>query len=186
METPGETPEALTTRCGIILVPAMTVHAVARVIICMTDTPASATILNGPMRGKNVVMNIDGCCLNHAERPKRNFHMAEPLKRALRNNLEILRSFDARLTTSGGLYDRAPRAVDGTQAWTVAPTARPEAVPRKQEGAARIWLKGQVLSGRHVQGCPPHSILWMPREILVIQPAADEARRRNTCIREEM
>ena len=70
--------------------------------------------------------------------------MAEPLKQALRNNLETLRSFGARLTTSGGLYDKALRAVGGAQARTAAPAARPEAAPRKQEGAARIRLEGRV------------------------------------------
>ena len=66
-----------------------------------------------------------------------------------------------------------------------APAARPEAAPRKQEGAARIRLEGRVLSGRHVQGCPPHSTLWVPRETLITQLAADEARRRDICIRKE-
>ena len=171
VETPEETPEALTARYDTILVPAMTVHTAAHVAACMADTPASAVILDGLMRGKNVVVNIDGCCPDHAERLKRGFHMAEPLKQALRNNLETLRSFGARLTTSGGLY--------------AAPAARPEAAPRKQEGAARIRLEGRVLSGRHVQGCPPHSTLWVPRETLITQLAADEARRRDICIRKE-
>ena len=49
----------------------------------MADTPASAVILDGLMRGKNVVVNIDGCCPDHAERLKRGFHMAEPLKQAI-------------------------------------------------------------------------------------------------------
>ena len=113
VETPEETPEALTARYDTILVPAMTVHTAAHVAACMADTPASAVILDGLMRGKNVVVNIDGCCPDHAERLKRGFHMAEPLKQALRNNLETLRSFGARLTTSGGLYDKALRAVGG-------------------------------------------------------------------------
>lgn len=101
VETPEETPEALTARYDTILVPAMTVHTAAHVTACMADTPASAVILDGLMRGKNVVVNIDGCCPDHAERLKRGFHMTEPLKQALRNNLETLRSFGARLTTSG-------------------------------------------------------------------------------------
>ena len=185
VETPEETPEALTARYDTILVPAMTVHTAAHVAACMADTPASAVILDGLMRGKNVVVNIDGCCPDHAERLKRGFHMAEPLKQALRNNLETFRSFGARLTTSGGLYDKALRAVGGAQARTAAPAARPEAAPRKQEGAARIRLEGRVLSGRHVQGCPPHSTLWVPRETLITQLAADEARRRDICIRKE-
>ena len=191
VETPEETPEALTARYDTILVPAMTVHTAAHVAACMADTPASAVILDGLMRGKNVVVNIDGCCPDHAERLKSlmknayNLGVAEPLKQALRNNLETLRSFGARLTTSGGLYDKALRAVGGAQARTAAPAARPEAAPRKQEGAARIRLEGRVLSGRHVQGCPPHSTLWVPRETLITQLAADEARRRDICIRKE-
>ena len=174
VETPEETPEALTARYDTILVPAMTVHTAAHVAACMADTPASAVILDGLMRGKNVVVNIDGCCPDHAERLKRGFHMAEPLKQAIEG-----------LTTSGGLYDKALRAVGGAQARTAAPAARPEAAPRKQEGAARIRLEGRVLSGRHVQGCPPHSTLWVPRETLITQLAADEARRRDICIRKE-
>ena len=79
------------------------------------------------------------------------------------------------------LLRRAPdhlrRPVGGVQARTAA--------PRKQEGAARIRLEGRVLSGRHVQGCPPHSTLWVPRETLITQLAADEARRRDICIRKE-
>lgn len=96
------------------------------------------------MRGKNVVVNIDGCCPDHAERLKRGFHMAEPLKQALRNNLETLRSFGARLTTSGGLYDKALRA-----GWRGTGPGRRHRLrgrrprPRKQEGAARIrWRAG--------------------------------------------
>lgn len=114
VETPEETPEALTARYDTILVPAMTVHTAAHVAACMADTPASAVILDGLMRGKNVVVNIDGCCPDPAERLKRGFHMTEPLKQALRNNLETLRSFGARLTTSGGLYDKTLWAVGGT------------------------------------------------------------------------
>ena len=106
-------------------------------------------------------------------------------KQALRNNLETLRSFGARLTTSGGLYDKTLRAVGGVQARTAAPAARPEAEPRKQEGSGQLRLEGRVLSGRHVQGYPPHSTLWVPRETLITQLAADEARRRDICIRKE-
>ena len=83
VEAPEETPEALTARYDTILVPAMTVHTAAHVAACMADTPASAVILDGLMRGKNVVVNIDGCCPDHAERLKRGFHMAEPLKQAI-------------------------------------------------------------------------------------------------------
>ena len=54
-----------------------------------------------------------------------NLGVAEPLKQALRNNLETLRSFGARLTTSDGLYDKTLRAVGGPQTRTAALAARP-------------------------------------------------------------
>ena len=58
-------------------------------------------------------------------------------------------------------------------------------VPELVRMGADIRLEGRVLSGRHVQGCPPHSTLWVPRETLITQLAADEARRRDICIRKE-
>ena len=73
---------------------------------------------------------------------------------------------------------------NGWRKWTAALAARQEAEFRKPEGPARVRLEGRVLSGRHVQGCPPHSTLWVPRETLITQLAADEARRRDIYARE--
>ena len=57
----------------------------------LADTPAAAVILDGLMRGKNVIVATDGCCPDHAERARRGFRMAEPLKQTLRTHLEALR-----------------------------------------------------------------------------------------------
>ena len=68
IHTPGETPEALTARYDTIIVPAATVRTAAHVAACMADTPAAAVILDGLMRGKDVILATDGCCGSHSTR----------------------------------------------------------------------------------------------------------------------
>lgn len=111
IETPGDSPEALTVRYDTILVPAMTVNTAAHVAACMADTPAAAVILDGLMRGKNVIVAVDGCCPDNPERVRRGFHMTEALKNKLRGNKNALRDYGAFLTTSDGLGETAKKAV---------------------------------------------------------------------------
>ena len=75
------------------------------------DTPAAAVILDGLMRGKNVIVAVDGCCPDNPERVRRGFHMTEALKNKLRENKNALRDFGAFLTTSDGLGETAKKAV---------------------------------------------------------------------------
>ena len=148
IETPGDSPEALTVRYDTILVPAMTVNTAAHVAACMADTPAAAVILDGLMRGKNVIVAVDGCCPDNPERVRRGFHMTEALKNKLRENKNALRDFGAFLTTSDGLGETAKKAVlsfasafgkqePGVQAVSIAETAmQPAGRPKAAAQAA--------------------------------------------------
>lgn len=111
VEKPGDSPEALTARYDTILVPTLTVNTAAHVAACMADTPAAAIILDGLMRGKNVVAAVDGCCPDNPERIRRGFHMAEALKRKLREHKDALRDYGAALTTSDHLREAANKAI---------------------------------------------------------------------------
>ena len=170
--TPEETPEALTARYDTIIVPAATVRTVAHVAACMADTPAAAVILDGLMRGKDVILATDGCCPDHSERARRGFRMAEPLKQALRGNLETLRSYGARLTPAEGLDQAVQKAL----------LAR-FAPARRQAPAGALRLTGRVISGRQLAACPAGSTVWVEPRALVTQLAADDARRRGITIR---
>lgn len=108
---PGDSPEAMTARYDTILVPALTVNTAAHVAACMADTPAAAIILDGLMRGKNVVVAVDGCCPDNPERLRRGFHMAEGLKKKLREQKDALRDYGAYLTTAGHLREAANQAI---------------------------------------------------------------------------
>lgn len=113
VEKPGAPPEALTARYDTILVPTLTVNTAAHVAACMADTPAAAIILDGLMRGKNVVAAVDGCCPDNPERIRRGFHMAEGLKKKLREQKDTLRDYGAYLTTAGHLRETAKKAIAG-------------------------------------------------------------------------
>ena len=115
IETPGDSPEALTARYDTILVPAMTVNTAAHVAACMADTPAAAIILDGLMRGKNVIVAADGCCPDNPERMRRGFHMTEALKNKLRENkYPYSNRYKPPMPVSGVLKASAPRAPQGS------------------------------------------------------------------------
>ena len=191
---PPEIPEALAYRYDTILVPAMTIRTAAHVAACTADTPSSAVILDGLLRGKNVVINIDGCCPDNPERIRRGYHMVPALRQKLRDNLETLRSYGARLANSDNFDEKVRAAVLSDFRTGAQPQQRREEQSVLTGHAAlipasgqeiRLHMEGRILSGRHLNSCPDGSFVRVPKETMITQLAADEARRRNITIRKE-
>ena len=180
--TPGDTPEALTARYDTIIVPAATVRTTAHVAACMADTPAAAVILDGLMRGKDVILATDGCCPDHSERARRGFRMAEPLKQTLRSHLETLQSYGARLTSAERLDEAVKKALRKrfTPGESSKKPSKAQAAP-----AGEIRLSGHVIGGQQMVTCPSNSTVWVESHALVTQLAADDARRRGITIRKD-
>lgn len=184
VEKPGDSPEALTARYDTILVPALTVNTAAHVASCMADTPAAAIILDGLMRGKNVVVAVDGCCPDNPERIQRGFCMTEALKRKLRENKDALRDFGALLTTSEHLKEAARKAI--TSFAPVSGAANPESQKRTESrpkaelaaGTFRAALEGRVFSEKYIRSYPNNAVIIVPQKTIITQLASDEARRR--------
>ena len=192
--TPGDSPEALTARYDTILVPAMTVNTAAHVAACMADTPAAAIILDGLMRGKNVIVAVDGCCPDNPERIRRGFRMTEALKNKLRENKDALKDFGALLTTSEHLGETVQKAITSfTPAGaSVKPEPRMQAESRPEPniqaksgtkakvnaGMYQAVLEGRVFSGKHIKSYPDHATILVPKRTIITQLASDEARRR--------
>ena len=185
VEKPADSPEALTARYDTILVHALTVNTAAHVAACMADTPAAAIILDGLMRGKNVVAAVDGCCPDNPERIRRGFRMTEALKGKLRENKDTLKSFGAFLTTSDQLRETAKKAIMSFA--SVSSFGRPE--PKRQTenkpekgmaaGTFRAELEGRVFSGKHIKAYPDHATIIVPKRTIITQLVSDEARRRD-------
>lgn len=185
VEKPGDSPEALTARYDTILVPALTVNTAAHVASCMADTPAAAIILDGLMRGKNVIAAVDGCCPDNPERIRRGFCMTEALKRKLRENKDALRNFGAWLTTSEHLGETAKKAI--TSFVPVSGTAKPELKVQTESGKKaaglaagtfRAAMEGRVFSQKHMKSYPDNAVIIVPKRTIITQLASDEARRR--------
>lgn len=195
IERAEETPEALTVQYDTILVPTLTVNTAAHVAACMADTPAAAIILDGLMRGKNVIAAVDGCCPDNPERIRRGFRMTEALKGKLRENKDTLRAYGAHLTTADQLRPAALRAIRGFVPGGAAPEAPKAAAPQAKapSGAAgaggrqvvRPALEGRVFGARYLQNCPSHSLVVVPKGTIVTQLTADNARQRDITIQLE-
>lgn len=92
-------PESLAKEFDNVIVPTMTINTASKIANCMADTPASRLILNSIMRGKNVIIGVDGCCPDNKERVVLGYKMKEPLKAQLRENMKKIASYGAYLTT---------------------------------------------------------------------------------------
>jgi hypothetical protein len=192
ISTPDDAPEVLAARYDTIVVPATTVRTASHVAACLPDTPADALILNSLMRGKNVIMAIDGCCPDNSERAKKGYAMTEPLKQTLRDHMETLRSYGARLTTAERLDVAVKRTIQKslTSAKASAPAegkgeAKPAAAAAQPATAGTVRISGHVISAQKLATCPSNGTAVVESHALVTQMAVDEARRRGITIRKE-
>ncbi len=164
-------PELYAAPFDTILVPALTAHTAARLAACMADTAAARVILNSMMRGKNVVVSVDGCCPDNEERAQKGYRMTEALKARLRENLETIRSYGATLARAKS-FDRATlRAI--APSWAQSPS-RPAKPSYRHEG--------KVLSRTDVAALAPQSVLAVAPGCVITQLARDLAAERGIAI----
>ena len=185
VESADAPPEKVAVGFDTILVPALTVNTAAHLAGCMSDTPAAAMILSGLVKGKNVVIAVDGACPDHPKRKELGYHMAPALRDALHDNLVKLQSYGARLTPAEGMADAARRAIASFLPAGAAEPAR-ERGPAAQGGSViRPALAGRILSVKAVNTAPRGAAIAVPKGTIVTALASDEARRRGVTIRFE-
>lgn len=176
---PDMTPEALTKKYDTFIVPTMTVNTAAHVAGCMADSPAAATILDGMMRGKNVIINIDGCCPDNEQRVVRGFRFTPALRDRLAQNIEALRSYGAYLANSENIADKVRRATGVT--FARAGESEPHAsAPRH---AQEMHTESRVIGARDLMCCERGGVLCVKRGSLITQLAREEAAKRGITIK---
>lgn len=104
-------PEQLAKDFETVIVPAMTINTAAKLACCIADAPAVRIISNAMMRGKNVIIGVDGCCPDNKERAVKGYQMTEGLKNQLRENMKKIASYGGYLTTLDELYDVTKKRV---------------------------------------------------------------------------
>lgn len=188
VEGADQPPEKVAAGFDTILVPALTVNTASHLANCMSDTPAAAMILSGLLKGKNVVIAVDGACPDNPMRAKLGYHMARPLRDALHENLEKLQAYGARLTSAQDMAKAVRKAVTSflpAQAARPNPSAKAEKPAAQGGKVIRPALTGKVLSVKAVIAAPRGAVLLAPKGTLVTALAADEARRRGVAIQIE-
>ena len=173
----GETelpPEAIAAPYYTILVPAMTVNTAAKVANSFCDNPASRLILNSMMKGKNVIIAVDGCCPDNEERAAKGYRMTEPLKAQLRQNLVRLQEFGAVLTTAGKIASKTLRVIGASEAKAPAATTCGCSDLKKTKAApAAAKVTRKVVGRQDVVNLPEGSVLKIPAGSQITQLAMD-------------
>ncbi|WP_324823410.1 flavoprotein [Sinanaerobacter sp. ZZT-01] len=100
-------PELFLREFDAVIVPTMTRNTAAKIACGIADNPASRFLSNALLKGKKVVIAIDGCCPDHKKNAENGYQMKEAFKVQLRDNMKKLASFGAYLTTAECLYESA-------------------------------------------------------------------------------
>lgn len=183
--TTDQPPEALATAYHTILVPCLSINTASHIAACMPDSPASRIITNAMWRGKNVVLNIDGCCPDNAFRVA-HYRMTEPLKAHLRENLAAMQAYGATLTSAKGLYAKTLKTIGAPSAPAAIPAACGEKTRNQPAApAAGKTAVGKVVGRGQVTTTPAGGTLRVPTGCLVTSLAREEAVRRNVTIIQE-
>lgn len=187
VEAADRPPELAAAQFDTILVPALTVNTAAHLANCMSDTPAAAMILSGLLKGKNVVIAVDGACPDNPRRAELGYHMTRPMRDALHGNLEKLQAYGARLTSAQDMARAVRKAVYSfLPAQAAAKPAAAAQAPAAGDGAViRPAMTGKVLSVKAVNTAPQGAAIIVPKGTIVTALASDEARRRGVTIQIE-
>lgn len=182
--TTDQPPEALATSYHTVLVPCLTINTASHIAACMPDSPASRIVTNAMWRGKNVVINIDGCCPDFPGRAAKGYRMTEPLKAYLRENLAKIQAFGATLTSAQGLYAKTLKVIGNlTAAKAEEKPAGSCALPKTTGKAVKVSAK--VLGNGHVMGCPAGGTLVVTKGTVITQLAKEAAAQRGVKIVQE-
>ena len=188
VESPDGFPEQVAARFDTILAPALTVRTAAYLANCMPETPAATMIFNGLMKGKNVVIAVDGACPDNPKRKELGYHMTPALRDVLHENLEKLQAYGARLTPAEDMAKAVRKAVYSflpAQAAKANPPAKAEQPAAQGGRVIRPAMTGKVFSVKAVNTAPRGAVILVPKGTIVTALASDEARRLGVTIQIE-
>ena len=171
-ETEGDIAEdALLDRCGVLLVPTLSINSAAKIATGVRDSIPSRLVARALERGITVVAASDGCCPDNPQRIASGFHVAEAYKEQLRANLEALQRYGIRLA-------RAEKLAHAVRKMNVAAVPAVPAVSTIDAGGPLVAAGKRVFSRSDAVQCRAR-VLRLGRNVLVTSLAADELRVRN-------
>lgn len=183
-------PEAIAASFDTVIVPCMTINSAAKLAGCISDNIATRVISNSMMRGKQVIVAVDGCCPDNEARAAKGYNFTPALKEKLRGNLEALRGYGATLTVAekleaksksallrslgmGGGKPAAP-AAQSVKAAAAQPAAC-EITPKATAVSGGVHIAKRVIGRTDIIGNLQGGAIYIPKGALVTQLAKDLA-----------
>ena len=125
------------------------------------------------LKGKNVIIAVDGCCPDNEERAAKGYRMTEPLKVQLRQNLVKLQEFGAVLTTAGKIANKTLRVIGAAEATVPTATCGCTDLKKTKAAPAAAKVTRKVVGRQDVVNLPAGSVLKIPAGSQVTQLAMD-------------
>lgn len=158
-------PEAFINRFNTVVVPSLSINSASKIANNICDTLVTRVVSNSIMKGKNVIIAIDGCCPDNPVRVQLGYTFTPKHKEVLRQNIEAMRDYGAKITVIENLYQKVSKAATFNFKKSSSQKATNEAV-----------VKSKVIGRNDVLSNKDSKTIKISRSALITQLAADTAR----------
>ena len=195
----GSVIKELLQRNNVIVIPTLTINSAAKIANCISDTLVTNIVSKALMSGKPIVASINGCCPDNKERREiYGDNLSDFHKKRFSNNLEILRSYNIKLSSSEKLYKnvnkillksfnlyKSNKFINEVYVSNGDKVVSSNAEPKTVDDISSIRLNKKVLSRKDIWDNKKFSTIFIKKNTLITDLARDEAQRLNITLTKE-
>ena len=195
----GSVIKELLERNSVIVIPTLTINSAAKIANCISDTLVTNIVSKALISGKPVVASINGCCPDNKERREiYGDNLSDFHKKRLSNNLEILRSYNIKLSSSEKLYKnvnkillksfnlyKSNKFIKEVYVSNGDKVVSSNAEPKTVDDISSIRLNKKILSRKDIWDNKKFSTIFVKQNTLITDLARDEAQRLNITLTKE-
>ena len=195
----GSVIKELLQRNNVIVIPTLTINSAAKIANCISDTLVTNIVSKALMSGKPIVASINGCCPDNKERREiYGDNLSDFHKKRLSNNLEILRSYNIKLSSSEKLYKnvnkillksfnlyKSNKFINEVYVSNGDKVVSSNAEPKTVDDISSIRLNKKILSRKVIWDNKKFSTIFVKQNTLITDLARDEAQRLNITLTKE-
>ena len=187
----GSVIKELLQKNNIIIIPTLTMNSAAKLANCISDTLVTNIVSKALFSGKPVVASINGCCPENEERRSiYGDNLSDFHKKRLSSNLEVLREYNIKLTSSENLYEKVNKTLFKSFDLYKSKSSSiskvnsnieisKKAAPKADKSSLSIKINKKVLSRRDIWDNKMYNTIFLSRNTLITDLARDEAQRLN-------
>ena len=195
----GSVIKELLQRNNVIVIPTLTINSAAKIANCISDTLVTNIVSKALISGKPIVASINGCCPDNKERREiYGDNLSDFHKKRLSNNLEILRSYNIKLSSSEKLYKnvnkillksfnlyKSNKFINEVYVSNGDKVVSSNAEPKTVDDISSIRLNKKILSRKDIWDNKKFSTIFVKQNTLITDLARDEAQRLNITLTKE-